>query len=60
MQVGDLVKKVDGRMDNGMIGIIIDATENPDEGFRRKVTVATEKGQRKWMTNSLEVINAIS
>ena len=60
MQVGDLVKKVDGRMDNGMTGIIIDATENPDEGFRRKVTVATEKGQRKWMTNSLEVINAIS
>ena len=40
-----------------MIGIIIDATENPEEGFRRKVTVATEKGHRKWMTNSLEVIS---
>jgi hypothetical protein len=57
MKVGDLVKKVFGRTDLYMIGIIIDATENPEEGFRRKVTVATEKGHRKWMTNSLEVIS---
>ena len=43
MKVGDLVKKVHGLIDLNMIGIIIDATENPEEGFRRKITVATEK-----------------
>jgi hypothetical protein len=57
MKVGDLVKKVHGLIDLNMIGIIIDATENPEEGFRRKITVATKKGHRKWMTNSLEVIS---
>ena len=57
MQVGDLVKKVSGRMDNGIVGIVVDATENPNEGFRRKITVMTEKGRRKWMTNNLEILS---
>ena len=57
MQVGDLVKKVSGRMDNGTIGIIIDIEEPLDETFRRKATVLTEKGIRKWFTNATEVIS---
>ena len=58
MQVGDLVKKVSGRMDNGTIGIIVDIEEPLDEAFRRKVKVLTEKGIRKWFTNATEVISA--
>ena len=37
MKVGDLVKKVSGRMDNGTIGIIVDIEEPLDEAFLRKV-----------------------
>ena len=58
MKVGDLVKKVSGRMDNGTIGIIVDIEEPLDEAFRRKVKVLTEKGTRKWFTNATEVISA--
>jgi len=57
MQVGDLVKKISGRMDNGTIGIVVDIEEPLDEAFRRKATVLTEKGIRKWFTNAIEVIN---
>jgi hypothetical protein len=58
MQVGDLVKKISGRMDNGTFGIIVDIEEPLDEAFRRKVTVLTEKGTRKWFTSATEVISA--
>ena len=58
MQVGDLVKKISGRMDNGTIGIVVDIEEPLDEAFRRKATVLTEKGIRKWFTNAAEVISA--
>jgi len=57
MQVGDLVKKISGRMDNGTIGIVVDIEEPLDEAFRRKATVLTEKGIRKWFTNAAEVIS---
>ena len=60
MQVGDLVKKISGRMDNGTIGIIVDVEEPLAEAFRRKVAVPTEKGIRKWFTNATEVISEIS
>jgi len=58
MQVGDLVKKISGRMDNGMIGVIIDDAENRPERYHRTVKVQTEKGIRKWFTNAIEVISA--
>jgi len=58
VRVGDLVKKISGRMDNGTIGIVVDIEEPLDEAFRRKATVLTEKGIRKWFTNATEVINA--
>ena len=57
MKVGDLVKKVYGDKDFGMTGIIVNDTENPDEGFRRKVTVQTANGLVRWMTNSIEVLS---
>jgi len=57
VKVGDLVKKISGRMDNGVFGIIIDIEEPLSEAFRRKVKVHTEKGIRKWFINAIEVIS---
>jgi len=42
----------------GMMGIIIDFAEDPDDMFvRGKATVYTEKGKRRWFTTSIQVIH---
>jgi len=57
VKVGDLIKKVSGIIDLGMIGVVINTTRIPSGGFREKISVWTTKGIRQWMTNSFEVIN---
>ena len=58
MKVGDLVEKIHGLVNLGMMGIIIDFAEDPDDMFvRGKATVYTEKGKRRWFTTSIQVIH---
>jgi len=58
MKVGDLVEKIHGLVNLGMMGIIIDFAEDPDDMFvRGKATVHTEKGKRRWFTKTIQVIH---
>ena len=55
MKEGDLVRKVEGEMDYGLTGIVMEIYET----FRqeRLVIVLTEDGTRCWSADSVEVIN---
>ena len=60
MKSGDMIKKVEGSVDVGVIGLIVDIITVPLKPkhnlYYRYVIVTTVKGVRRWYCDRCEVI----